>query len=176
MLEAGIEIALFEPDLVSQIQELNRDFFRQHLTTRPETVEQSPALKIDGIGWSKMVAGGTLQGKAWMWILSLTLTNESTKDPIGISRVLLEIERDGSHMPILQVDDAVRSMEMFADLPTSGLSKNIYLRPRESITGNLIFLDFVDPFSGVESALLTLIDTAGNTHEFRARDEFLRHD
>ncbi len=70
----------------------------------------------------------------------------------------------------------LRSAEIFYGVPRSGidLGKNPYLQPRQSLSGSLIFVDFVDPFSGVDSALLTLIDTAGNTHESPARGEFLK--
>ena len=173
LLEAGIQIALFDPALVPRIEEMNRDFFRQYRSTPTtdqiiESVKQAPALKIEGIGWSQSVVGGTQQGHQWAWIINVTLTNDSTVDPIGISRVLLEIERDGSHMPLLQVDDAIRSSEIFYGVPRSGndLGKNPYLRPRESLLGTFTFVDFVNPFSGFQSALLTLVDTAGNTHEF----------
>ena len=181
MRGAGIEIALFESDLMSLIEELNRDFSRLHRSdcTHDQTtnsVGQAPALKIEPVVWSQSMVGGTQQGRQWAWIINLTLTNDSTEVPIGISRVLLEIERDASHMPLLQVDDAIRSSELFYGVPRSGndLGKNPYLRPRESLSGSLTFVDFQNPFSGVDSALLTLIDTAGNTHEFRARDDFLK--
>ena len=188
--EAGILTALFDPDLMSPIEELNRDFLRQyrsdHVTTptNAQTTDQvgqgqvTPTLKIEGVSWSKMVVGGAQQGRLWAWIINMTLTNDSTEDPIGISLVRLEIERDGSHMPALQVDNTIRSEELFHGVPRSGtdLGKNPYLRPRESFSGSLTFVDFVDPFSGVDSALLTLVDTAANTHEFRPGDAFLKDD
>ncbi len=186
--EAGILTALFDPDLMSPIEELNRDFSRQyrsdHLTTPTDaqTTDQvgqgqiTPTLKIEGVSWSKMVVGGAQQGRLWAWIINMTLTNDSTEDPIGISLVRLEIGRDGSRMPVLQVDNAIRSEELFHGVPRSGLDlgKNPYLLPGQALSGSLTFADFVNPFSGVDSALLTLIDTAGNTHEFRARDDFLK--
>ena len=70
-------------------------------------------------------------------------------------------------MPLLQVDDAIRSSEVFYGVPRSSgdLGKYSYLRPRESISGSLTFADFVNPFSRVDGAVLKLVDTTNNTHE-----------
>lgn len=133
--------------------------------------------KVDGVSWARSATGGTMQNKAWAWILGLTITNTSTEEPIGISHIRFEVEReDGTHGHLPQIDDAVRSSAMFDGDPKSGidLGKNPYLKPRESLSGSLIFIDFQDSFTGVKAASLTLIDTAGETHVFNARPEFLR--
>ncbi len=68
---AGVEILRFDPDLMSQIEELNRDFARQHATRvrrRPTKVETTDPAKPGESGPNGHRIGYTKSGDKVEWI------------------------------------------------------------------------------------------------------------
>src|SRR5262249_34434322 len=67
LLDAGIEIVRFEPDLIQVIEELNRDFLREFRLKRTDA-ETSDPVRPDAIGPNGFKIGYTENGDKVEWI------------------------------------------------------------------------------------------------------------
>ena len=82
---AGIEIALFDPDLMAQIEELNRDFARLHGGARMRSAleaETADPVDPEGVGPNGYAIGYTEEGDKVEWI-------PDEEDPANSSPLLL---------------------------------------------------------------------------------------
>jgi pyrimidine deaminase RibD-like protein len=75
--EAGIEIARFDPDLMPEIEELNRDFMRLHVGGMQRTKSQTAdPVKLGEVGPNGHAIGYTTEGDKVEWIPSDELPGE----------------------------------------------------------------------------------------------------
>ncbi|MFQ5880493.1 MAG: hypothetical protein ACE5IZ_10025 [Dehalococcoidia bacterium] len=149
---------LLAPYYMQKKIEQERDGLQAQLDSAPE------GLQIATGSWGRVSAGESLSGKAFVWSIQITLTNLSTEIPAGISHIWLEVKREDKPWPLMLVSEWQRAI--FKGLPLSQweYGENIYLLPRQSISGSLDFLDFA---AWAEKADVTLVICEGKGYAHR---------